>query len=76
MAAVPVPAVATSAGAAAIFFFLQNEAKVTHFQFWMLSSLEWRMNDMAKRLAKIDENIQIMTELQEKSEGDKPEPGG
>jgi hypothetical protein len=41
-----------------IFFFLQNEAKVTHFQFWMLSSLEWRMNDMAKRLARMDENIE------------------
>ncbi len=37
-----------------IFIFLRNEAKVMHFQFWMLSSLEWRMNDMAKRLKKID----------------------
>ena len=48
-----------------IFFFLQNEAKVTHFQFWMLSSLEWRMNDMAKRLARIDENIQKIAEAQD-----------
>ncbi len=39
-----------------IFFFLQNEAKVTHFQFWMLSSLEWRMNEISKRLGRIDEN--------------------
>ena len=46
-----------------IFFMLQNEAKVTHFQFWMLSSLEWRMNDMSKRLIQIDENIQKMTDL-------------
>ena len=41
-----------------IFMFLHNEAKVIHFQFWMLSSLEWRMNDTNKRLARIDENIQ------------------
>ncbi len=41
-----------------IFIFLRNEAKIIHFQFWMLSSLEWRMNDMAKRVSRIDENIE------------------
>jgi hypothetical protein len=45
-----------------IFLLLHNEAKVTHFQFWMLSSLEWRMNDIAKRLARIDDNLQKMEE--------------
>jgi len=40
-----------------IFILLHNEAKVIHFQFWMLTSLEWRMNDMAKRISNIDENI-------------------
>ena len=44
-----------------IFFFLNNEAKVIHFQFWMLTSLEWRMNDINKRLARIDENIEKFT---------------
>lgn len=47
-----------------IFFMLQNEARVTHFQFWMLSSLEWRMNDMSKRL------IRIEKALKEKKEED------
>ncbi|MFC1502141.1 hypothetical protein ACFL6A_01855 [bacterium] len=42
-----------------IFIFLHNEAKVIHFQFWMLSSLEWRMNEISKRLSQIDKNIQI-----------------
>lgn len=46
-----------------IFFMLQNEAKVTHFQFWMLSSLEWRMNAISKRLAQIDENIQKISDF-------------
>jgi len=41
-----------------IFIFLHNEAKVIHFQFWMLSSLEWRMNEISKRLSQIDKNIQ------------------
>jgi len=45
-----------------IFIFLRNEAKVMHFQFWMLSSLEWRMNDIAKRLKKID---RIITQVEE-----------
>lgn len=40
-----------------IFFMLQNEARVTHFQFWMLSSLEWRMNDMSKRLIRIEKAL-------------------
>ena len=39
-----------------IFMFLHNEAKVIHFQFWMLSSLEWRMNEIAKRLARMEKN--------------------
>jgi hypothetical protein len=46
-----------------IFFMLQNEAKVTHFQFRMLSSLEWRMNTLSKRLARIDDNIQKISDF-------------
>ncbi|NQT26925.1 hypothetical protein HQ585_16330 [candidate division KSB1 bacterium] len=40
-----------------IFFMLQNELRVSHFQFWMLSSLEWRMNDMSKRLIRIEKAL-------------------
>ena len=52
-----------------IFLLLHNEAKVTHFQFWMLSSLEWRMNDIAKRLARIDESMEKLEaqEVEEKT---------
>ena len=45
-----------------IFYLVHNEAKVIHFQFWMLSSLEWRMNDTAKRLARLDEDIHTIAE--------------
>jgi len=48
-----------------IFYFLHNEAKVIHFQFWMLSSLEWRLNDMAKRIINIDKAIQQSAEKKE-----------
>ena len=41
-----------------IFMFLHNEAKVIHFQFWMLSSLEWRKNEIATRLSRLDKNRQ------------------
>ena len=45
-----------------IFYLVHNEAKVIHFQFWMLSSLEWRMNDTAKRLARLGEDIHTIAE--------------
>ncbi len=45
-----------------IFMFLHNEAKVIHFQFWMLSSLEWRMNDIAKRLTRMDAQLKRVAE--------------
>jgi len=45
-----------------IFMFLHNESKVIHFQFWMLSSLEWRLNDMSKRLINISKLMQDKTD--------------
>ncbi len=30
--------------------FLNNQAKMNHFQFWILSSLEWRLNEIYKIL--------------------------
>ena len=53
-----------------IFFLLQNEQRVNHFQFWMLSSLEWRLNDMSKRIIRIEKEIQKITSTKE---GEKPE---
>jgi hypothetical protein len=43
-----------------IFLLLHNEVKVNHFQFWMLSSLEWRMNDISKRLMRMDSSFKKM----------------
>jgi len=51
-----------------IFYFLHNEAKVIHFQFWMLSSLEWRLNDMGKRIIHIDKTLQAQEEKKKKKQ--------
>jgi len=36
-----------------LVFVLAQNAKVNHFQFWMLSTMEWRLNEMAKNLDKL-----------------------
>ncbi len=43
-----------------IAYFLNNEAKVNHFEFWVLSSLEWRMNDVVKRLDNLEKMIKAL----------------
>ena len=40
-----------------LFYFLYQSAKVNHFQFWMLSSIEWRLNEMSKKLSEIERKI-------------------
>lgn len=43
-----------------LFYFLYQSAKVNHFQFWMLSSIEWRLNDMSKKMNEIEKKIKKM----------------
>ena len=40
-----------------IIWMMHKQAKVEHFQFWVLHSIEFRLNDLAKRMVKIDEKI-------------------
>jgi hypothetical protein len=40
-----------------LVFFLYQSAKVNHFQFWMLSTLEWRLNDVSKKVGKIAKTL-------------------
>lgn len=40
-----------------LFYFLYQSAKVSHFQFWMLSSIEWRLNEIAKKVNDIKKNM-------------------
>ena len=41
-----------------IAYFLNNEAKINHFEFWVLSSLEWRMNDLVKRMDNLEKMLE------------------
>ena len=36
-----------------LVYFLESHIKLNHFQFWMLSSLEWRLDKTDKRLKEI-----------------------
>ncbi|MFQ5454502.1 MAG: hypothetical protein ACE5D6_10000 [Candidatus Zixiibacteriota bacterium] len=33
-----------------IVYYFHCQAKVSHFQFWILSSIEWRVNEMINKL--------------------------
>ena len=41
-------------------YFLRNEAKVNHFEFWTLASIEWRLNEIQKELR---EQNRLLSEL-------------
>ena len=37
-----------------IVFMMHSQQKVNHFQFWILNSIEFRMNDIAKRVKRME----------------------
>ena len=44
-----------------MIWMIHKNAKVNHFQFWMLSSIEFRLNDMAKQLKNIEKSVNTLT---------------
>jgi predicted RND superfamily exporter protein len=42
---------------AKIIWMIHKQAKVEHFQFWILNSIEFRLNDIAKKIDKIEERL-------------------
>ncbi|NOU36154.1 MAG: hypothetical protein HOO88_05250 [Kiritimatiellaceae bacterium] len=40
-----------------IIWMIHKGAKVEHFQFWVLNSIEFRLNDLSKHIRKIDEKL-------------------
>ena len=38
-----------------IIWMIHKQAKVEHFQFWILNSIEFRLNEVTKRLRELDE---------------------
>jgi hypothetical protein len=41
-----------------IIWMIHKQAKVEHFQFWILNSIEFRLNEVAKRLSGMEKNQQ------------------
>ncbi len=40
-----------------IIWMIHKGSKVEHFQFWVLNSIEFRLNDVTKRLREIDKKL-------------------
>jgi hypothetical protein len=40
-----------------IVWMIHRQSKVDHFQFWMLNSIEFRLNDIGKRLKQTEERL-------------------
>lgn len=42
-----------------IIWMIHNQAKVEHFQFWMLNSIEFRLNGITKKLGEIEKRLRF-----------------
>ncbi|SRR6056297_3233189 len=40
-----------------IIYLIHKQARVNHFKLWILSSLEWKINEVSKKVKKIESNI-------------------
>lgn len=40
-----------------IIYSLTQQAKVNHYQFWILATLEWRLHDISSELNELKENF-------------------
>jgi hypothetical protein len=45
-----------------IIWMIHKNTKVDHFQFWIMSSIEFRINDLAKKVNRIEERIEKATD--------------
>ncbi len=41
-----------------IIWMIHKQSKVEHFQFWILSSIEFRLNDLAKQMRKLESQLE------------------
>ena len=49
-------------------YFLHNEARVSHFQFWILSSIEWQSNNLERRIRDLDKKIDNILDMSKEKE--------
>jgi len=48
--------IATVALSVKIIYLIHCQMRVNHFKFWILSSIEWRLNEMMKKIKKLDKS--------------------
>lgn len=48
---------ATAALAAKILYMMHCQSRVNHFQLWMQSSIEWRINEIMKMIRELNDKI-------------------
>ncbi len=48
--------IATVALSLKIIYLIHCQMRVNHFKFWILSSIEWRINEMMKLVRKLEDN--------------------
>lgn len=41
-----------------IIYLMHEQMRVAHFEFWILSSLEWRINELMKQMRQIKKEIE------------------
>lgn len=54
-----------------IIWMIYKQGRVEHFQFWILSSIEFRLNDLAKRMSQLEHRL---TDVASAASGD-TDPG-
>lgn len=52
-------------------YMIENQAKVNHFQLWILSSIEWKINESSKKISKLCEDVEILKNENKKSRPEK-----
>lgn len=66
--------IATALISIKLIYIMHNQARVNHFQLWILSSLEWRINEIQKTLRKLEWRFENLEKNFQREKGDEPSP--
>ncbi len=66
--------IATALISIKLIYIMHNQARVNHFELWILSSLEWRINEIQKTLRKLEWRFENLEKNFQREKGDEPSP--
>ncbi|MGL4425212.1 MAG: hypothetical protein ACRCZR_06740 [Cetobacterium sp.] len=58
-------------GVMKLIWMYYESQKASHFQFWILNSLEFRINEIYKKVKKIEKDIDVLKKMEEQTKDDK-----